>query len=700
PEAVAVGCEEERLSYGELDRRANRLAWHLIGLGVSPGDLVGLCLERSVEMLVAILGVLKAGSAYVPLDPAYPRERLAFMLADSRVPVLLAHGSLAKVLPEPGPATRVVFLDRDPERIAGENAEAPAVAVSPDHPAYVIYTSGSTGRPKGVVVRHGNAVRLFTATEPWFGFGPEDVWTLFHSYAFDFSVWEIWGALLYGGRLVVVPWWESRSPEAFYGLLRTERVTVLNQTPSAFRQLTWAEDAVLAGTAPDLALRWVIFGGEALELASLAPWFARHGDECPRLVNMYGITETTVHVTYRPLGRMDAKGSRSVIGRAIPDLALHVLDKEFQPQPVGVPGEIHVGGTGLALGYLGRPELTAERFVPNPYGEPGSRLYRSGDLARYLPDGDLEYLGRIDHQVKIRGFRVELGEIESALAARPSIREAVVLAREHGTEKRLVAYLVPAADENPSAAELREHLRRTLPEHMVPAAFVILPALPLTPNGKVDRRALPAPEIEAERGYVAPRTPVEELLAGLWAELLGVARVGVEDRFFELGGHSLLATRMVSRLRGLFGVELPLRVLFENPTVAALARRVEEARREEGAPAAPPIVPVARDGELPLSFSQERLWFLDQLDPGSAAYNMTAAVCLEGALDEAALEAALGEIVRRHEALRTTFATVDGRPVQRIAPVAPLALTRVDLRSTGDPRREALRLAGEDAVLP
>ncbi|HEX3555022.1 MAG TPA: amino acid adenylation domain-containing protein, partial [Thermoanaerobaculia bacterium] len=415
PEATAVVCEGERLSYGDLDRRSNRLARYLIRLGVLPGDRVGLCLERSVAMAVAILGVLKAGASYVPLDPAYPQERLAFLLADSRPPVVLTQESLAALLPEPGAGTRVVFVDRDAKRMARERVSAPKVPVSAEHPAYVIYTSGSTGQPKGVVVRHGNALRLFSATERWFGFGPEDVWTLFHSYAFDFSVWEIWGALLHGGRLVVVPYWVSRSPEAFYELLRSERVTVLNQTPSAFRQLIWAEETALAGAEPDLALRYVIFGGEALEPAGLAPWFERHGDERPRLINMYGITETTVHVTWREVGRADMGRAVSAVGCPIPDLGVYLLDSSLQPVPVGVPGEMHVSGAGLAEGYLGRPELTAERFVPNPFGEAGSRLYRSGDLARRLPDGDLEYLGRIDHQVKIRGFRIELGEIESAL---------------------------------------------------------------------------------------------------------------------------------------------------------------------------------------------------------------------------------------------------------------------------------------------
>ncbi|HYX24955.1 MAG TPA: amino acid adenylation domain-containing protein, partial [Thermoanaerobaculia bacterium] len=493
PEALAVVCEGERLSYGDLEARSNQLSRYLVRLGVLPGDRVGLCLERSVEMAVAILGVLKAGAAYVPLDPAYPQERLAFLLADSRTPVVLTQDSLASLLPEPGVDTRVVFVDRDAERIAREHASDPRVVVSAKHPAYVIYTSGSTGRPKGVVVRHGNVLRLFSATDRWFGFGPEDVWTLFHSYAFDFSVWEIWGALLYGGRLVVVPYWVSRSPEAFYELLRAERVTVLSQTPSAFRQLIWAEETVLAGAEPDLALRYVIFGGEALETASLAPWFERHGDERPRLINMYGITETTVHVTWRELGWRDVGRAVSAVGCPIPDLGVYLFDSALQPVPVGVAGEIHVGGAGLAEGYLRRPELTAERFIPNPFGEAGSRLYRSGDLARRLPDGDLEYLGRIDHQVKIRGFRIELGEIESALVRHPAVREAVVLAVDD-PDRRLVAWVVPAAGAALSLSDLRSFLAQSLPDYMLPSALVLLDALPLTANGKIDRRSLPAPE--------------------------------------------------------------------------------------------------------------------------------------------------------------------------------------------------------------
>ncbi|MCP4661239.1 MAG: amino acid adenylation domain-containing protein, partial [bacterium] len=570
PEVPAVSFEGEEMSYRELNARANRLAHRLRELGVGPEVVVGMCLERGMEMVVAILAILKAGGAYLPLDPAHPPQRRRFMADDAGIGILVTAGGLWDA--GEGQEGLIVLDDAgERQRLAERSGVNPSEAVSAVSSAYVIYTSGSTGRAKGTVITHGNVIRLFAATEPWFDFGPGDVWTLFHSYAFDFSVWEIWGALIYGGRLVVVPDEVRRSPRDFYELLEREGVTILNQTPAAFRQLVEAEGEIAAAGR----LREVIFGGEAVDLVSLGPWFRRHGERRPRLVNMYGITETTVHVTYRPLGEGDLRrpGS-SPIGVAIPDLPVVLVDAGLRPVSIGVPGEIVVAGAGLARCYLGRPALTAERFVPNPFSrQPGERLYRSGDLARTLPDGGLEYLGRIDHQVQIRGFRIELGEVEAVLLEHSGVRQVVAVLRGEPGDKRLVGYVVPAA-EPPPAGELGAFLRRRLPDYMMPQAFVFLDALPLTPNGKVDRRALPAPSgerPELEEAFVAPRNPVEEQLAEIWGQVLGLERVGVHDNFFQIGGHSLLATQVASRVRHELGVELPLALVFETPTIAGLA---------------------------------------------------------------------------------------------------------------------------------
>jgi amino acid adenylation domain-containing protein len=621
PNDVAVVFEEQQLTYNELNRRANQLAHYLQSLGVKPDELVGICVERSLEMIVGLLGILKAGGAYVPLDPEYPIERLSFMLEDSQVKVLVTQAKLVESIPEH--QAQLICLDTEWEKIAQNIPSNPESGVKPDNLTYIIYTSGSTGKPKGVLVNHANVVRLFAATDSWYHFNSNDVWTLFHSYAFDFSVWEMWGALLYGGRLVVVPYLITRSPEAFYQLLCQEKVTILNQTPTAFRQLIQAEES-LKGSFPlsrgdrssttdnDLSLRLVIFGGEALEINSLQPWFNRHGDQCPQLVNMYGITETTVHVTYRPLSMTDLDSTASVIGCPIPDLQVYLLDQYLQLVPVGVPGEMYVGGAGVTKGYLNRPELTTERFIPSPFEKDevipptplnkggtqgGAKLYKTGDLARYLPKGELEYLGRIDNQVKIRGFRIELGEIEALLASHPQIWETVVIVRDDTTgDKRLVAYIVPQSEKTITINEIRQFLKAKLPSYMVPNAFVILDALPLTANGKIDRRALPPSESSSEPSekYVAPRNPIEDILVNVWSEILKVEKVGINDNFFELGGHSLLATKLVAQIRDRLKIELPLRQLFNTATLAELAQGIEQLKQQTPDSPVPTILPRKR----------------------------------------------------------------------------------------------------------
>ncbi|GAA3379182.1 non-ribosomal peptide synthetase DhbF [Streptomyces sannanensis] len=662
PDAVAVVCDDITLTYRELNSRANRLAHALIARGAGPEKLVALALPRSVDLVVAVLGVLKSGAAYLPVDPGYPPARIAAVLDDAGPALLVTTSSTAEGLPG-GEGTGRLLLD-DPATstiLAGCPDTDPVTTVAPQNTAYVIYTSGSTGRPKGVLVPHRNVVRLFSATREWFGFGADDVWTLFHSYAFDFSVWELWGALLHGGRLVVVSHDVSRSPRRFLELLAREGVTVLNQTPSAFHQLMqtdWEQPEPSAS----LALRTVVFGGEALDIGRLADWYGRHADDAPVLVNMYGITETTVHVTYAPLDRRTAaEATASVIGEPIPDLRTYVLDAALQPVPPGVPGELYVAGAGLARGYLHRPGLTAARFVADPHGPAGERMYRTGDVVRRKAAGGLEFVGRADDQVKIRGFRIEPGEIESVLAAHPDVAQAAVVARrDRADDTRLVAYVVPASGRTLVVEELRARLRERLPEHMVPAAFVLLDTLPLTANGKLDRRALPAPEFTS--GSVrAPRTPQERVLADLFADVLGLSAVGMDDSFFDLGGHSLLATRLAARIRARLGIEMDLRTLFEAPTVASLAGRLAGAARAQRK-----LTAMARPERVPLSFAQQRLWFLDQMEGPGATYNIPWALRLSGPLDRAALEAALSDVVTRHETLRTVFPAVDGVPEQHV----------------------------------
>ncbi|HKV06814.1 MAG TPA: amino acid adenylation domain-containing protein [Thermoanaerobaculia bacterium] len=696
PEAEAVSCGDGRLTYGELDRKANALAHRLRELGVGPEEPVGLYAERSLEMVVGLLGILKAGGAYLPLDPTYPRQRIERILRSARPPVLILGPGLEAELPET-PAARVALAAP-----LGEAAAPPRTDVNAASLAYVIYTSGSTGEPKGVQISHGTAVHLMDVARRRFGFGPGDVWTVFHSFAFDFSVWEIWSALALGGKLVVVPLETARSPERFLELLRAERVTVLNQTPSAARALVEAAET----GPPSPALRFLVCGGEAFP-HELAPRLLAWGAP---VWNFYGPTEATVWASAgRVAGKGDSEGMVP-LGQPLPGYRLYVTDPTGHPVPAGVAGELCIAGAGLARGYFRDPVLTAGRFVPDPFSaEPGSRLYRTGDLVRRQPDGELLYVARIDHQVKVRGFRIELGEIEAALASLPGVRETVVVAREGQLgpgDRRLVAYVAgdPAGVE---VEELRRALRERVPDYMVPAAFVVLAALPLSPSGKVDRKALPAPDWQSAReSPAAPRTPVEEIVAALYAELLRVPAVGGQDGFFDLGGHSLLATRAVSRVREVFGVELPLRVLFERPRVAELSAAIEEARRGGAGSPAPPLVPRPRSGDTPLSFAQERLWFLDRLQPESPLYNLPLALELRGALSLPFLAASLEGIAARHEALRTTFRLVEdaagSRPVQVIAPALGLTPLRVDLDGLPAALRsaEVLRLAREEASRP
>jgi amino acid adenylation domain-containing protein len=567
PEAPAIIDGAHVLRYGEVNARANQMAHYLRELGVGAESRVAICLERGADMVVALLAILKAGGAYVPIDPRYPAERIEYMLRDSEPVALITQDSLKEIAGVTGIPMLAMGLTASAWSGHSQANLPPADALTPASLAYIIYTSGSTGRPKGVMVEHANVIRLFTATDAWFGFGPSDVWTLFHSLAFDFSVWEIFGALLFGGRLVIIDQETARSPELFYELLCRERVTVLNQTPSASRQLMNAQAASESGHA----LRYVIFGGEALETATLGPWFQRNDPEQTRLVNMYGITETTVHVTYRPLALADVKRGGSPIGEPIPDLRLYLLDQHREPVPTGVTGELYVGGAAVARGYLNRPELTEQRFIADPFMR-GERLYKTGDLARYLSSGEMEFIGRNDLQVKIRGFRIELGEIESRIAEYPGVREATVIAWDEGGDKRLVAYYVASAAAPFGADELRAHLSDRLPGYMVPAAFVRLEEMPLTRSGKLDRAALPAPQGDAfgNRTYDQPQGTVETTLAEIWAELLGVERVGRHENFFELGGHSLLAVTLMERMRGA-GLKTDVRAVFTSPTVAGMA---------------------------------------------------------------------------------------------------------------------------------
>jgi amino acid adenylation domain-containing protein len=736
PEAIAVQFEGKQLSYRELNSRANQLAHYLQGLGVGPEKLVGICVERSLEMVVGLLGILKAGGAYVPLDPGYPSERLEFMLRDAQVAVLLTQGKIVDDgrwrIDDGGPgetiedggwtrkdgqaeiiedgrwrmedrATQLSFvcIDREWDKIAQQSEEDLEKTATAQNLAYVIYTSGSTGTPKGVQIEHRSVINCLHSLGKRLGFTGRDVLLAVTPISFDIAGLELYQPLFGGGKLVVASREEVMDGRELLGRLTECSATVMQATPSTWRLLL---DAGWKG-APAFK---ILCGGETLSRG-----LAERLLECGTLWNLYGPTETTIWST---VFKVEGGEGPVCIGRPVANTKVYILDSHLQPVPIGVHGEIYIGGDCLARGYLNRGELTTERFIRNPFSDdPDARLYRTGDRARYRPDGNIEFLGRLDNQVKIRGHRIELGEIESVLNQHPSVKEAVVVAfsdlkdETRETEsgigklgKELVAYIV-SYEEQLKISELRNFLKQKVPDYMIPSAFVFLNALPLTPNGKVDRSKLPPPDDSRpslEQGFVAPRSEIEEMVAQVWREVLKVEKVGVHDNFFDLGGHSLLATRVVARLRKYFNIDLSLRKLFELPTVAGLAEHIDFLRRNQGGISVPPIVPVSRDRPLPLSFSQRRLWFLHKLDPGLTAYNIPARFMITGMLSIPTLEKALNEIIKRHEALRTRIIEIDGQPLQEILPNAVVELPVVNLSDVTDSLAEAMRLSADDARQP
>ncbi|HEX9133237.1 MAG TPA: amino acid adenylation domain-containing protein [Ktedonobacteraceae bacterium] len=699
PEAVAVVFENEQLNYRELNRRANQLAHYLCDLGVGPDVLVGICVERSLDMVVGLLGILKAGGAYVPLDPAFPSERLAFMLEDAQAPVLVTQHHLLTTLPAHG--AKVICLDADAAVLAQQSEADPSFGATSDHLAYVIYTSGSTGRPKGVQIVHRAVVNFLLSMREQPGLMAEDTLLAITTLSFDIAALELFLPLIVGARVIVASRDTAADGAALAETLTRSRVTVMQATPITWRLLLasgWQGK-------PDLK---ILCGGEALPLELAEQLLPRAAS----LWNLYGPTETTIWST---ICKIEPGEEVMTIGRPIANTQIYLLDPQFQPVPVGVPGELYIGGGGLARGYLHRPELTAERFLPHPFSdEPGARLYKTGDLSRYRPDGTIEHLGRLDFQVKLRGFRIELGEIETVLAQHPAVRQAVVVAREDVPgDKRLVAYVVLCEQQMAKAGDLQRHAINQLPHYMVPSAVVLLEAFPLTPNGKVDRRALPVPDHshpERAGSFVAPRTPLEEMVAASWSQVLDIGQVGIHDNFFELGGHSLLAMQVIAHLRITLQVELSLRSFFEAPTVAQLAERIGQMQADTMAPSLLPTIeavsrkPYRRHVSLeavgkveegvdevivmPISLVQQGLWLVDQLESDSPTYNLPITLRLRKRLDMSALEQSLQILVQRHEALRTTVALIDEQPMQVIAPRMRVAVAAVDLREVPHEQQE------------
>jgi amino acid adenylation domain-containing protein len=698
PEHVALIAGDESLTYAELNARAERLARHLRELGVTAESLVGVCTERTPAMVIALLGVLKAGGAYLPLDPAYPAERLSYMLEDAGVRVLLTQRRLSEMSHPRGAV--VLYLDEPRWREAASDDWQPATPTTrttrPENLAYVIYTSGSTGQPKGVAVTHRALANFLHSMQREPGVTGDDTLVAVTSLSFDIAALELYLPLICGARLVLASREEAADAPRLQQLLTGRQATVMQATPATWRMLAdagWRHDGSLK----------LLCGGEALP-RDLADRLIEGGAP---VWNLYGPTETTIWSTLKQISQAE----RAItIGRPIDNTHIYVLDEHLRPVALNVAGDLYIGGDGLARGYLNRPDLTAERFIPDPHStEAGARLYLTGDVARWRAGGEIEFLGRSDQQVKVRGFRIELGEVEAAVCAEAGVRQCVAVVRETEAtgDQRLVAYVVAGEGASaPSSSELRAALRGRLPEYMVPSAVVVVDELPLTPNGKVDRKALRESDLAGEGSvseYVARSTPTEEMLANVWAGVLGVEQVGAGDNFFDLGGHSLLATQVISQVRQIFQVEVAMRDLFETPTVAGLAARVERLVAEGGGIESAPLVRVTRDGALPLSFAQQRLWFIDQLMTGQPLYHVPTTVRLRGPLDAGVFEQCLAEIVRRHETLRTSFPTVGGEPVQLISPAQEAwTLPLIDLSDLPESEQtaEINRLTSEDARRP
>ena len=675
PDAVAVVFAAETLSYRELNAKSNQLADYLQTLGVETEVKVGICVERSPEMVIGLLAILKTGGTYIPLDPNYPQERLAYMLEDSRPKVLLTQQPLVESLPTH--QAQIVCLDRVWEQISDRTTENLESKLAIDNLAYIIYTSGSTGKPKGVMNTHRGILNRLLWMQDVYQLNPTDRVLQKTPFSFDVSVWEFFWTLMAGARLVVARPEGHKDPNYLVNLILQQQITTLHFVPSMLQVFLEAE-----GVEKCQSIKRVIASGEALPPKLQQRFFQRLDTQ---LYNLYGPTEAAVDVTFWQCKKEDLNQKTVPIGSPIANIQTYILADRLQPVPVGVIGELYLGGVGICRGYLDRPDLTAERFIPNPFSsQAGERLYRR-DLARYLPSGEIEYLGRIDNQVKIRGLRIELGEIEVAIATHPAVRESVVIVTETSPDlKNLVAYVVASPESGLTISQLREFLISKLPDYMIPSALVRLEQMPLTPNGKVDRRSLPAPEFMqlSSSAILLPATPTENLLAGIWREVLGREKVGVENNFFELGGHSLIATRVISQIRQVFAVELPLRSLFEHPTIVGLAKEIDLAIKGDSRINTTAIEKVPRSQELPLSYAQQRLWFLTQLEPDSAFYNIPAAVRLQGKLNQEALTQSFNYIITRHETLRTNFQVTQEEETRAvIAPTDLFTLTLLDLSS-------------------